>query len=147
MYSGQCTLKGWPWSASCYLSRRGGRGPWFSWWWKLICYNLLACVHSIWLKRKLCTQHSILPCSASWQDSLLVLIACSFVFRWRRPDNVVSAESASLVAPGPSPPPIRLHSLAESIPWNRFLSSLSVYKFEVWRAVTTTLFIFGSLSP
>ncbi len=31
--------------------------------------------------------------------------------------------------------PARLHWLAELIPWNRFLGSLKVYKFGLWRLV------------
>ncbi len=30
----------------------------------------------------------------------------------------------------------RLHRLAESVPWDRFLGSLSVYKFGLWAVVS-----------
>jgi hypothetical protein len=43
--------------------------------------------------------------------------------------------------------PARLHKPAELIPWNRFLGSLKVKKFGLWRAGTIALFPFGSQPP
>jgi hypothetical protein len=31
--------------------------------------------------------------------------------------------------------PARLHELAESVPWNRFLGSLKVLKYRLWTGV------------
>ncbi len=42
--------------------------------------------------------------------------------------------------------PARVHRLAKSIPRNRFLGSINVYKYGLWRARATTLF-FGSSVP
>jgi hypothetical protein len=39
---------------------------------------------------------------------------------------------------------LMLHSLAELVPWNRFLDFLKVKKSGPWRAGTTTLFLLGS---
>jgi hypothetical protein len=41
-------------------------------------------------------------------------------------------------------PAQRLHSQAELVPLNRFLGSLKVKKFGLWRAGTTTLFLLDS---
>jgi hypothetical protein len=43
--------------------------------------------------------------------------------------------------------PARLHRMAESIPRNRFLGSINVYKYGHWWAITTTLFLLGSKPP
>jgi hypothetical protein len=40
--------------------------------------------------------------------------------------------------------PARLHRLAESIPWNRFLGSLKVYKFSLWCTVSMNWWLFKS---
>jgi hypothetical protein len=55
-----------------------------------------------------------------------------------------SMEARNRVGIGLSYRPARLHRLAESIPWNRFLGSLKVLKCHLWRAGTTPLFLLGS---
>jgi hypothetical protein len=40
--------------------------------------------------------------------------------------------------------PTRLHRLAKLIPWNRFLGSINVEKYGLWRSGTITLFLLGS---
>jgi hypothetical protein len=39
--------------------------------------------------------------------------------------------------------PARLHRLAESIPWNRYLGSLNIYKFGLWRATVRRTWFVG----
>jgi hypothetical protein len=42
--------------------------------------------------------------------------------------------------------PARLHRLAESVPWNRFLGSLNVYEFGVWRVANLVTTLLSKLS-
>ncbi len=43
--------------------------------------------------------------------------------------------------------PARLHRLAESIPWNRFLGSLNVYKFGLKSGKNTSRLQRDSINP
>jgi hypothetical protein len=52
-----------------------------------------------------------------------------FVNNFLRSLDIDSKESIQPAYVGLSYQPARLHRLAESIPWNRFLGSLNVYKY------------------
>ncbi len=42
--------------------------------------------------------------------------------------------------------PARLHRLAEPIPWNRFLGSLNVYKYGLWKRKVGVVFVWDVIT-